>query len=67
MSRREIERQIRSKQLQIDRLKAEIREAEGYIAGLQRRLVEEPAPRLAARPTQPVRLVVQAGQRSPSI
>lgn len=38
MSNREIERQIRSKELQIQRLEAEIREAKGYIRRLRETL-----------------------------
>jgi len=37
MSDRELERQIRSKELQIQRLEAEIRKAKGYIRNLRER------------------------------
>lgn len=40
MSDREIKEQIRRKELQIERLEAEIREAKGYIASLKRRLTK---------------------------
>jgi hypothetical protein len=50
MSDREIKQQIRSKELQIQRLEAEIREARGYIVSLRRRLEQksDPRPRAAS-------------------
>ena len=53
MSDREIEQQIRSKRLQIERLEAEIREAQGYIKGLRRRL-EQGSERYARKVPEPV-------------
>ena len=55
MSNREIERQIRSKELQIQRLEAEIREAKGYIRRLRETLGGAPERRslMASPPLAP--------------